>query len=171
MAQNLSLARSNPDYYAIELGNQVLGGGFYSSRLSIDLRKNAGLVYSVGSSLAAGRTRGYYIVQYASDPENVSKAANMITQNLKTMQEKPVPQEELDRVKAMVLRQIPLSEDSVDEIAHGFLERADLDLSLDEPSLAAKRYAEMTAAEIQAAFAKWIRPNDLVRVSQGPEPK
>ncbi|GAA0554734.1 zinc protease [Rhizomicrobium palustre] len=171
MALNLALNRSNPDYYALELGNQVLGGGFYSSRLSIDLRKNAGLVYSVGSSLAAGRTRGYYVVQYASDPENVSKAANIITQNLKAMQEKPVPQEELDRVKAMVLRQIPLSEDSVDEIAHGFLERSDLDLPLDEPSLAAKRYAEITAAEIQAAFAKWIRPGDLVRVSQGPEPK
>lgn len=171
LAQNLALARGNPDYYALALGNQVLGGGFYSTRLSIDLRKNAGLVYSVGASLLSGRTRGYYAVQYASDPENVSKAAAIVVQNLKKMQETPVPQEELDRVKAMVLRQMPLNEDSVDEIARGFLDRADLDLPLNEPELAAKRYVDMTAQEIQAAFTKWIRPNDLVRVTQGPAPK
>jgi zinc protease len=171
LTHNLALTRSDPDYYALALGNQVLGGGFYSARLSIDLRKNAGLVYSVGSSLIAGRSRGYYTVQYASDPENVTKAAAIVVQNLKTMQEKPVPQEELDRVKAMVLRQLPLGEDSTDEIARGFLERAEYDLPLDEPTLAAKRYVDLTAAEVQAAFAKWIRPGDLVRITQGPPPK
>ena len=171
LTHNLALTRSDPDYYALALGNQVLGGGFYSARLSIDLRKNAGLVYSVGSGLIAGRSRGYYTVQYASDPENVTKAAAIVVQNLKTMQEKPVPQEELDRVKAMVLRQLPLGEDSTDEIARGFLERAEYDLPLDEPTLAAKRYVDLTAAEVQAAFAKWIRPGDLVRITQGPPPK
>jgi zinc protease len=171
LAQNLAPTRTDPDYYALSLGNQVLGGGFYSTRLSIDLRKNAGLVYSVGSSLQSGRTRGNYFVQYACDPENVSKAAAIVVQNLKTMQEKPVPQAELDRVKAMVLRQLPLGEASVDDIARGFIDRAEFDLPLDEPSIAAKKYAEMTAAAVQAAFAKWIRPNDLVRITQGPAPK
>jgi zinc protease len=171
LAQNLALPRTHADYYALSLGNQVLGGGFYSTRLSIDLRKNAGLVYSVGSSLQSGRTRGNYSVQYASDPENVAKAAAIVIQNLKTMQEKPVPQEELDRVKAMVLRQLPLGEASVDDIAHGFIERAEYDLPLDEPTIAAKAYVAMSATEIQAAFAKWIRPGDLVRVTQGPAPK
>lgn len=171
LAQNLAPKRTDPDYYALSLGNQVLGGGFYSTRLSIDLRKNAGLVYSVGSSLQSGRTRGNYYVQYACDPENVSKAAAIVVQNLKTMQEKPVPQEELDRIKAMVLRQLPLGEASVDDIAHGFIDRTEYDLPLDEPTLAAKKYAAMTAAEVQAAFGKWIRPNDLVRITQGPAPK
>lgn len=171
LAHNLALSRTNADYYALALGNQVLGGGFYSTRLSIDLRKNAGLVYSVGSSLSSGRTRGNYFVQYACDPENVGKAEAIVVQNLKGLQEKAVPQEELDRVKAMVLRQLPLGEDSVDEIARGFLDRAEYDLPLDEPTLAAKTYVALTAAEVQAAFVKWIRPGDLVRVTQGPAPK
>ena len=171
LAQNLAPTRTDPDYYALALGNQVLGGGFYSTRLSIDLRKNAGLVYSVGSSLQSGRTRGNYFVQYACDPENVSKAAAIVVQNLKTMQEKPVPDDELNRVKAMVLRQLPLGEASVDDIAHGFIDRMEYDLPLDEPTLAAKKYAEMSAAVVQAAFAKWIRPGDLVRITQGPAPK
>jgi zinc protease len=171
LAQNLAPTRTDPDYYALALGNQVLGGGFYSTRLSIDLRKNAGLVYSVGSSLQSGRTRGNYFVQYACDPENVSKAAAIVVQNLKGLQEKPVPQDELNRVKAMVLRQLPLSEDSVDDIAHGIIDRIEYDLPLDEPTLAAKKYADMTAAAVQAAFAKWIRPGDLVQITQGPAPK
>jgi len=171
LAQNLALSRSNPDYYALSLGNEVLGGGFYSTRLSIDLRKNAGLVYSVGSSLQSGRTRGLYSVQYASDPQNVVKAANIVVQELRDMQDKPVGREELDRVKAMVLRQIPLDEASVNDIARGFLERSDLDLPLDEPTIAAKRTVALTAEEVQAAFKTWIRPDDLVRITQGPPPQ
>src|SRR4029077_7212620 len=89
LAHNLALTRSDPDYYALQLGNAVLGGSFYSTRLSIDLRKNSGLVYSVQSLLQAGRTRSVYLVEYASDPENVNKASNLIVQELKRMQAEP----------------------------------------------------------------------------------
>jgi zinc protease len=71
----------------------------------------------------------------------------------------------------MLIRQIPLSESSVDDIAHGLIERTDLGLPLDEPSLAARRYVELGADQVQAAFAKWIRPADMVRVTQGPAPR
>ena len=171
LAQNLALTRTDPDYYALSLGNALLGGGFYSTRLSIDMRKNAGLVYSVGSILQAGRTRGAYFIQYACDPENVSKAADLAVREVKAMQTAPATADELQRIKAMLIRQIPLGEASVDEIAHGLIERADFGLPLDEPTLAARRYVELGANDVQAAFAKWMRPDDMVRVTQGPPPK
>jgi zinc protease len=149
----------------------VLGGSFYSTRLSIDLRKNAGLVYSVGSDINAGKTRANYFIQYASDPENVSKASAIAVRELKQMQEAPVSEDELARVKALLLRQIPLGESSIGSIARGLAGRWELDLPLDEPTLAAQRYIALGPAEIQAAFKKWIRPDDLVRVSQGPSPQ
>jgi zinc protease len=93
----------------------VLGGGFYSTRLSIDLRKNAGLVYSVGAALQAGRTRSFYSVQYASDPQNVIEAANIVAREIKAMQTTLPTQDELVRVKSLLVRQIPLSEAGVDE--------------------------------------------------------
>ncbi|HVW68185.1 MAG TPA: pitrilysin family protein, partial [Steroidobacteraceae bacterium] len=170
LAQNLALTRSDPDYYPLQLGNAVLGGSFYSTRLSIDLRKNSGLVYSVGSTLQAGRTRGAYLIQYASDPRNVVKAANMVVAEIKSMQTAPPTADELVRVKALLLRQIPLSESSVDDIAHGLLGRVDLGLPLDEPTDAARRYIGLGPADVQAAFRKWLRPDDLVRVSEGPAP-
>lgn len=171
LAHNIPISRDNPAYYALQLGNAVLGGGFYSSRLSTDLRKNAGLVYSVDADLSVGRTRGGYSVEYACDPANVSKAAAIVAQDIKAMQTVPVAADELLRVKALKLRQISLSEASLDGIAQGFLGRFNLALPLDEPTRAAQRIIELTPADIQGAFAKWVRPDDLVRITQGPEPK
>ena len=84
LSQNLALKHSDPDYYALSLGNAVLGGSFYSTRLSNDLRKNTGLVYSAGADLNVGRIRGVYNVGYACDPVNVGKAARIVVQDIKT---------------------------------------------------------------------------------------
>ena len=171
LAQTLDLTRSDPDYYALSLGSAVLGGGFYSTRFSIDLRKNAGLVYSVDSQLQVGRSRGVYLVDYACDPHNVSRAQEMVVRDLKAMQAQPVGEEELQRIKSLLLRRIPLGEASIDDIASGFMHRRELNLPLDEPLIAARRYIEMQPLEVQAAFKKWLRPDDLVRVTQGPAPR
>jgi zinc protease len=171
LAQTAALTRSDPDYYALELGSSVLGGGFYSTRLSIDLRKNAGLVYSVDSELQAGRTRSVYMVHYACDPKNVSKAQQLVVRDLKAMQTTLVEEDELIRSKALLLRQIPLDESSIEDLAHGFLQRRDQNLPLDEPTRAAQRYIALTPAEIRSVFQKWVRPDDLVRVTQGPTPQ
>jgi zinc protease len=78
--------------------------------------------------------------------------------------------DELTRVKACLLRQLPLSEAGIAEIAHGMLARSDLGLPLDEPTNAAQHYIGLDGAAVQTAFRKWLRPQDLVRVSQGPPP-
>ncbi len=171
LAQTLPLTRENADYYPLELGNAVLGGSFYSTRLSIALRKKTGLVYSVDSFLEAGRTRSAYLIEYACDPQNVSHAARIVAREIAEMQRTPVDPAELMRVKALLLRQIPLDESSVDAIAGGILHDIDLGLPLDEPTLAARRYVSLGAGQVQAAFRRWMRPQDLVRVSEGPPPR
>lgn len=171
LAQNLALNRRDPDFYALQLGSTILGGGFYSTRLSIDLRKDAGLVYSVGAYLQAGRTRGAYFIEYACDPQNVGKAAQIAVQEVRNMQTAPASADELLRAKALLLRQMPLSEASVSGIAHGLIDRREYDLPLDEPAYAAGRYVQLSAADVQAAFGRWMRPGDLVEVTQGPAPR
>ncbi len=64
-----------------------------------------------------------------------------------------------------------LAEESVGGIARGIIERRLLDLPLDEPAIAARRYLVSMRQNVQAAFVKWVRPDDLVRVSQGPVPQ
>jgi zinc protease len=171
LAETLGLVRRDPDYYALELGNAVLGGTFYATRLSRDLRMNAGLVYSVTSYFDVRRTRGIYFVQYACDPQNVSRVRDIVTRELKAMQQTTVTARELRRAKAFLLRQIPLEEASVEEIAQQTLERASLDLPLDEATIAAERYLALGASDVQAAFAKWVRPGGLAEVTEGPRPR
>jgi zinc protease len=171
LAETLKLTRFDPDYYALELGNHVLGGGFYATRLYRDLRENAGLVYFVSSNFQVGKTRGIYNVNYACNPENVSKARAIIVRDLGDMQKTPVSADDLRQAKAMLLRQVPLSEASVDRIAEGWIGRSTIGLPLDEPYVAAQRYVALTAEQVQAAYAKWLRPNDLVEVTQGPNPQ
>jgi len=171
LAQTVGLTRNNPDYYALVLGNHVLGGGFYASRLYQQLREETGLVYSVGVELEANKTRALYAVGYGCNPGNVAKARAIVYRNLLEMQKQPVSAAELRQAKAMLLRQIPLAESSLDSIAQGLISRSTLDLPLDEPTVAAHRYVALTSKQVKAAFAKWLRPGDLVQVVQGPTPK
>jgi zinc protease len=171
LGETLGLTRAHPDSYALDLGNAVLGGAFYSTRLTRDLRKEAGLVYYVGSSLQFGRTRTLYLVDYACDPQNVAKVHDVVAGELVQMQKTPVGEDELGRAKALLVRRLPLEEASVDGIARGFIDRRILGLPLDEPARAARRYAALGAREVQAAFVKWVRPGALVRISEGPAPR
>jgi len=171
LSETLGITRSNPDYYALELGNHVLGGSFYATRLYKDLRENSGLVYYVASSFSIGKTRSTYSVDYGCDPPNVSKARAIIVRDLKEMQTKPVTPHELEQAKAMLMREIPLSESSLGSIAGGLLSRSLNDLPLDEPTIAAKIYLKLTAEQVQAAYSKWLRPGDFVQVTEGPTPK
>lgn len=171
LGETLQITRTNADYYALQLGNHVLGGGFYATRLYRDLREKNGLVYFVSSTFNIGLTRGIYQVSYACDPPNVSKARAMILADLKDMQTKKVTSQELHQAKLMLLRDIPLSEDSVDGIAGGWLSRSELNLPLDEPVQAGKIYLKLGARDVRKAFVKWLRPDGLVQVTQGPVPK
>jgi zinc protease len=170
LAQEVGITRFDRDYYALQLGNHVLGGGFYATRLYHDLRQETGYVYTVDDNLIATRTRSVYTVNYGSDPQNVSKARDLIQRDVSAMQTANVTPAELHQAQALLLRQMPLRESSEDAVAGGLLARAQVGLALDEPARAAEQYVSMTADEVRAAFAKWIRPDgfvEIVRVKAG----
>jgi zinc protease len=171
LAETISLTPDNPDHYALELGNHVLGGAFYATRLYRDLRETEGLVYHVSSAFDFGRTRSTYSVEFACAPENVSRVRGIVIRNLRAMQSQPVSPPELRQAKALLLREIPLSQGSVGGIAGQLLYLAGRDLPLDEPLRAARTYLSLTAADVQKAFAEWLRVADLVQVVQGPTPQ
>jgi zinc protease len=166
----VGVTRQSPDYYALELGDHVLGGGFYATRLYHDLRQIAGLVYNVGNSLSAGKSRSSYTVSYGCDPPNVSKARRLITRDLHAMATTNVTPAELEQAKAILLRQLPLGEGSEDAVAGALAARSLAGLPLDEAHRAATIYAKLTAAQVRAAFAKYIRPSGFVQVVEGPNP-
>src|SRR4030095_3470640 len=116
------------------------------------------------------KTRSVYTVSFGSDPPNVAKARDLIVRDLRAMQTENVTSEELHQAKALLLRQMALQQSSEDAIAAVLLARAQIGLPLDESRRMGQRYYDLTADEIRAAFAKWIRPQDFVQVVRGPKP-
>jgi len=171
LIETVALARTDPAYYALQLGDHVLGGGFYATRLYHDLRQVAGLVYNVNNRLTSGKTRSTYSVSFGSDPQNVSKARALVARDLRAMQTTEVTPGELRQAKAILLRQLPLGEGSVDGVATALASRSSAGLPLDEAHRAATIYASLTAADVRAAFARYVRPNDFVQIVQGPTPR
>jgi zinc protease len=171
LSQELEMNRFSPDYYPLQLGNHVLGGGFYATRLYRDLRQNAGLVYSIDDSLEASESRANYGIEYGCDPQNVSKARALVEGELTAMRQYNVTAGELQQAKALLLRQIPLSESSEDAVARALVARARIGLPLNEPDHAALRYFNMTADEVRAAFARHVNPANFVQIVRGPAPQ
>lgn len=171
LSEQLGINRFHPDYYALQLGDHVLGGGFYATRLYRDLRQKAGLVYTVDNALGATETRATYSVNYGCDAKNVSQARVLIEQELAAMRSTNVTSAELQQAKALLLRQTTRAESSEEMVARGLVARALLDLPLDEPARAARRYYALTADDVRKAFEKWIRPDAFVQVVRGPAPR
>lgn len=171
LAESLGLTPRHADYHALKMANQVLTGGVFASRLYRELRVQRGLVYYVSSGLSPSRTRTHLTFQYGSDPDKVDQADKLIRHALTQMARVPISDEELHRARAGLIRQVPLGEAGADSIGYGLLSRVELDQPLDAPYRAAKAYQSIDAKQIQAAVKKWLRPDDLVRVVQGPAPK
>ena len=171
LAEMMGITRFDADYYALQMGNHVLGGGFYATRLYHDLRQVNGYVYNVDVKLDARKTRADYTVTYGCDPVNVSKARQLVQRDLVAMQKEDVSPAELQQAKALLLRQLSLRAASEDDLAGSLLGFAEMNLPLDELNGAASRYASLAAAEVRAAFAKWIRPEMFVQVVRGPAPQ
>ena len=163
----VELPVTSPERYSLELGNLILGSGF-SSRLLQDLRVRTGYVYSAGSTFHWDRTRAFQAVSFGADAINVAKARALAVRDIKAMQTAPVSPAELTRAKAQMLRRLPMQRASVPSIASLYLRLVDLGLPLDSEVVAAGHYRDITAAQIQQAFATWVRPDDFSEVVEGP---
>jgi zinc protease len=167
LTESVTLPVTSPDRYTLILGNSILGDGF-SSRLYRDLRIRTGYVYGVESALNWSRTRATYSVQFGADADKVDLARQAVLADIREMQTTPVTDAELTRAKAQVLRQLGMEDDSIPGIAGVLLHLVSLGLPLDSERIAAQRYLATTAADIQKAFATWLRPDDLAEVMKVP---
>ena len=170
LSETIPMDENSPDRYAMNLGSQILGGGF-DAHLMQDLRVKAGLVYGVYSSVDLQKHRGTFNVDYGCDPDKVSQARALVVRDVRQMQTTPVSDAELHAAKGKMLRSLALSQSSFDSIAGNFLSLSLQGKPLDSDAVAAKKYMAMTAADIQAVFKHDLRPDDFVTGVKGPAPK
>ncbi len=170
LVETLPIVRSDPAWAPLQLANTVLTGGFYSSLLYHDLREVNGYAYTVESSVRAGRVRATFRIEYGCDPQNILPAQAQVTAVLQQIQRQPVEADRLLRSKALLMGEVPIAESSYDGVTGQLLRYSSLGLPLDQNLIDARAELDATAASVQAALAKYIRPNAFVRIITGPAP-
>lgn len=171
MGQSLDVNIHSPARYALQLGNEVLGGNGFASRLMVEVRVNHGYAYGAGSGLRFDRSRSVFFVQYGSDADKVKLVDRLVLKNLDEMRNTPVTADELLNAKQARIRSIPVEVSSVNQIARSLLSWSVNGEPLDEPMVAAKHYLGLTAPQVQRAFNTYVKPAKLAQVVQGPAPK
>jgi zinc protease len=171
LGETIPITYHDADYPLLNLGNTVLTGGFYASLLFHDLREVHGYAYTVSSSVGGGKNRSAFTVSYGADPQNVERAERLVVDDLTSLQRKPLPDDRLTRAKALVVGELPVRQESYEGLAGQLLTYGTTGRPLDQDRLDARAQLQATPEQVRAAFAKWIRPHDFVRVVQGPAGK
>jgi zinc protease len=97
---HLGIKQNNPDYFALSVMNDILGGQAFSSRLFQEVRTKKGLAYSVGSVFSPGNLDvGSFFAHGHTMSKNTTQAISAILENIRRIKEEPVASEELKLAK------------------------------------------------------------------------
>ena len=159
--------RGDPDYFALLVGNHILGGGGFESRLTDEVRSKRGLAYSVYSYFMPLQRRGSFRIGLQTRGDQAKAAIDVVMQTLRDFVTKGPTAEELEDAKRNLIGGFPLRIDSNRKI-HEYLAMIGfygLPLSYLEEFVPNIR--KVTAEDIKAAFARRIDPAKLVTVVVG----
>jgi len=164
---NLGIARSNPDFYALQVMNYILGGGGFSSRLMDNIRVNRGLAYSVGSQFNPGLEPGPFEVALETKNTSAREAVEQVLAEMQRIREKPVAKEELEDAKSYLIGSFPRKMDSLSKRAWlmGYTEL--YGLGLDYPWRYPQLIRNLTPTDIQKAAWKYLHPEKFLLVVVG----
>ena len=168
LAQLVPLVRHDDDYVALRVANALLTGGAFGSLLYEDLREQKGYVYTVASQIQTGSADSVFAITFGADPKNVRTATESIRARLRDLQQRPVDERRLARTKALILSDIPLAMESYAGVANRILFYARSGMPADNAYREAHRVLATTPEDVRAAAAKYIRPDGLAQVIEGP---
>jgi predicted Zn-dependent peptidase len=101
---HLGIKQSNPDYYAVMVMNDILGGGGFTSRLMMEIRSNRGLAYSVWSAFVAGRLDlGIFAAGSETKSESTYEVIKLMENIIEEIRKSPVSDEELQVAKESII--------------------------------------------------------------------
>ncbi|MBJ7599313.1 MAG: insulinase family protein [Candidatus Nephthysia bennettiae] len=111
-----ALSYLDPDRYALDLLNTILGEGM-SSRLFLEIREKRGLAYDVHSFSSKHSDAGYFAVYMGVDPKKAEEAVNAVMEELRRVASEQVPEEELVKAKEFTKGRLRLGLEGTNSLA------------------------------------------------------
>jgi zinc protease len=162
--------RDDPDFFALTVGNYVLGGGGFVSRLTEQVREKRGLSYSVYSYFSPGLHAGPFAIGLQTRPDQAQQAIDVARSVLKDFVEKGPTEAELQAAKDNLNGGFALRLDSNRKWLDNLANIAWHQLPLDYLDTWTQKVQALTVQDITAAFGRKLQPERMVTVVVGGAP-
>lgn len=163
-----ALRRVDPDFYALSLGDLILGRLGLYGRLGAKVRDEQGLAYYVFSSIEAGLGAGPWTVRAGVNPKNLERAIEGILAEIKRLRAEPVTQEELDEARDFLTGSLALRLETNDGVAATLSDIEFFDLGLDYLQRFPQIIRSITAEQILATAQKYAQVEHYALAIAGP---
>jgi zinc protease len=158
------VARDDPDYIALYVGNFVLGGGGFVSRITEEVRQKRGLAYSAASYFYPLQRKGPFLISMQTRSDQAGEALKVARATLAAFVKNGPTAEELEAAKRNIVDGFPLRIDSNRKI-HEYLALIGFyRLPLDYLEEFVQRVERVSAADIRQAFRRHVDPARMVTV-------
>jgi predicted Zn-dependent peptidase len=153
---------SDPDYFALTVMNEILGGGF-GSRITDEVRTRLGLAYSAGSAYAPGYDYpGPWSGQAGTKSESTIQAIRAIREQVEKIRGEGVTAEELQRAKDRILKSEAFDYDSTGKIIGRLMTYEYYGYPSDFLERYRANIEKVTREEVQRAAQKHLLPEQFV---------
>jgi predicted Zn-dependent peptidase len=165
---HLSIKEDDPDYVALAIANDILGGSSFRSRLFNDVRTKRGLAYSVGSRLNSGmHDQGVWLMRAETKLPSTQEVITRFVANMERMRTELVTDRELAEAKEAYVNSFVFSFASSSAIVGRLIELEYDGLPKDFLQQLRARVIALTKEEILAAAKKHFHPDRLTIVAVG----
>jgi len=158
------VARADPDYIALYVGNFVLGGGGFVSRITEEVRQKRGLAYSASSYFYPLLRKGPFVISMQTRSDQAGEALKVARATLAAFMKNGPTAEELEGAKRNIVDGFPLRIDSNRKIHEHLALIGFYRLLLDYLEDFVQRVERVSAAEIRDAFRRHVDPSRMVTV-------
>jgi len=159
--------RDDPDWYAAEIANYVMGGGGFSSRLMQDVRDKKGLTYGVDTDLSPAQHAGLIFGQAAVDNPKVGEALDTMRETMHRFHDEGPTSREITAAKDYLTGSQPLALTTTDKIAGVLVSMQRDHLGRDYLDRYTEIMRGVTAKDIDRAIDRWFNPDKITWVLVG----
>lgn len=162
-----ALKRGDPDFFALTVGNYILGGGGFVSRLTNEVREKRGLVYSVYSGFSPLAQPGPFQIGLQTKKEQTNQALDVVRQTLQKFVKDGPTAAEIKAAKDNLVGGFPLRIDNNRKILENLSVIGYYGLPLDYLDRWSARVREVSVEQVREAFRRHIQPASMFTVIVG----